>query len=232
MVYSDTYGRHWPAGAYNLIMNSIRVALVDDHHVVRRGVRAFLESFADIAVVGEAASAEEAFEKLEAWQADVVLMDLLLPGGMDGISATQRLHALGEKPRVVALTAYMDDARVTAALRAGAIGYVRKDALPEVLLEAVRAAGRGQLFLDPSAAEAASNGSGAGNELTPREREVLLLMARRMSNHQIADALTVGDETVKSHVTAVLGKLGLNQRGQVALWALKHGWVGLEELVE
>ena len=121
---------------------------------------------------------------------------------------------------------------MTAALRAGAIGYVRKDALPEVLLEAVRAAGRGQLFLDPSAAEVVSNGSRAGEELTPREREVLLLVARGMSNHQIADALTVGDETVKSHVTAVLGKLGLNQRGQVALWALKHGWVRLEELVE
>lgn len=213
-------------------MDTIRVALVDDHHVVRRGVRAYLESFADIAVVGEAASAEEAFEKLEEWQADVVLMDLLLPGGMDGISATQRLHELGEKPRVVALTAYMDDARVTAALRAGAIGYVRKDALPEVLLEAVRAAGRGQLFLDSAAADVVANGGGAGEVLTPREREVLLLVARGMSNRQIADALTVGDETVKSHVTAVLGKLGVNQRGQVALWALKHGWVGLDELVE
>lgn len=210
----------------------IRVALVDDHHVVRRGVRSFLESFGDIVVVGEASSAEEALERVNEWRADVVLMDLLLPGGMDGISATQRLHELSEKPRVVALTAYVDDARVTAALRAGAIGYVRKDALPEVLLEAVRAAGRGQMFLDPSAAGAVANGNGVGNELTPREREVLLLVARGMSNHRIAETLTVGDETVKSHVTAILGKLGLAQRGQVALWALKHGWVGLEELVE
>ncbi len=210
----------------------IRVALVDDHHVVRRGVRAFLESFTDITVVGEASSAEEALERVEEWRADVVLMDLLLPGGMDGISATQRLRERGEKPRVVALTAYIDDARVTAALRAGAIGYVRKDALPEVLLEAVRAASRGQMFLDPSAADAVASRNGVGNELTPREREVLLWVARGLSNHQIADALTVGDETVKSHVTAILGKLGLTQRGQVALWALKHGWVGLEELVE
>jgi DNA-binding NarL/FixJ family response regulator len=96
----------------------------------------------------------------------------------------------------------------------------------------VRAAGRGQLFLDPSAAAALSSGGSAGEDLTPREREVLLLVARGMSNRQIAAALTVGEETVKSHVAGVLGKLGLSQRGQVAVWALKRGWVGLDELAE
>ena len=151
---------------------------------------------------------------------------------MDGITATHKVRSRPNAPRVVALTAYMDDARLTGALRAGAIGYVRKDALPEVLLEAVRAAGRGQLFLDPSAAASLSAADGAGEALTPREREVLLLVARGLSNRQIAATLTVGEETVKSHVTGILGKLGLSQRGQVAMWALKRGWVGLEEMVD
>ena len=119
-----------------------RVVLVDDHKVVRKGIRAFIESFSDISVVGEANSGEQALEYIETWLPDVVVMDLLMPGGMDGITATEKLRKLSPHTQVVVLTAHTDEARVVAALRAGAIGYVRKDSDPELLLSAVRAAAR------------------------------------------------------------------------------------------
>jgi NarL family two-component system response regulator LiaR len=128
----------------------IRLVLVDDHRVVRRGLCSYLEAFPDIIIVGEASSGEQALEQIESWLPDVVIMDLLMPGGIDGIETTRRIRTITPHTQVVVLTAYTDDARVVGALRAGAIGYVRKDAEPEILLAAVRAAARGQSMLDPA----------------------------------------------------------------------------------
>ncbi|HET8841724.1 MAG TPA: response regulator transcription factor, partial [Ktedonobacteraceae bacterium] len=129
---------------------NIRVVLVDDHHVVRRGLRTYLESFPDLFIAGEASSGEEALRRMQSWMPDVVVMDLLMPGGMDGVEAIRHLCEAMPRIRIIALTSYSDDARVIAVLRAGAIGYVRKDAAPEVLLTAIRSAAQGQSMLDPS----------------------------------------------------------------------------------
>jgi len=131
-------------------MSQIRVVLVDDHRVVSRGVRSYLESFPDIAIVGVAANGEELLKKFDEWLPEVVVMDLLMPGGMDGVEATKRVRALSPRMQVVALTASVDEARLIGALRAGAIGYVRKDSEPEALLAAVRAAARGHSVIDPA----------------------------------------------------------------------------------
>ncbi len=202
----------------------VRLALVDDHAVVRRGMSAYFEAFADIEVVGEAASAEEALGRLAAWQADVVLMDLLLPGGMDGLEATRCLRSLPNPPQVVVLTAYADAARAQAARRAGAIGYVRKDAQPEVLLAAVRAAGRGEPYLDPQTAHALQDAD-ADEALSAREQEVLEWMARGRTNREIADALVISEQTVKSHVGSILSKLGMENRTQAVAVARRRGWL-------
>ena len=215
-------------------MNHIRLALVDDHRVVRRGLRSFLEAFPDITVVGEASSGEAALEEIEAWLPDVVIMDLLLPGGMDGIEATRRIRSITPHTQVVVLTAYTDEARVVAALRAGAIGYVRKDAKPEVLLAAVRAAARGQSMLDPAIAGTVLQELVASaqvqEDLTERELEVLRLLAHGRTNRQIADELIVGAETVKTHVGNILAKLHLAHRTQAVVQALKQGLISLDEI--
>ena len=124
-------------------MTKIRVVLVDDHHIVRRGLRSFLESFSDIEIIGEAANGEAAIAAIESWLPDVVVIDLLMPGGIDGIETTRHLRMRSPHSQVVVLTAFTDDVRIIAALREGAIGYVRKDAAPETLLAAVRGAARG-----------------------------------------------------------------------------------------
>lgn len=211
-------------------MAEIRVVLVDDHNVVRQGLRSYLESFNDMRIVGEAASAEALFTSLAAWQPDVVVMDLLLPGGMDGIAATQQVRALAPETQVVALTAYTDDARVVAALRAGAIGYVRKDADPEILLTAVRAAAKGQSLLDPAAAAAIVQDITQENKLTEREMDVLRELVNGRTNKEIAAALSISEETVKTHVGNILAKLQLTHRQQVIVYALKAGLISLEEL--
>lgn len=212
----------------------VRVALVDDHRVVRRGLRTYLESFAGLEVVGEASSGEEAVAAVEGWLPDVVVMDLLMPGGMDGIEAIRRVRALSPHTQVVALTSATDDARVVAALRAGAIGYVRKDADPEVLLAAIRAAARGQSLLDPAVAgvvlQELARPSPAGSDLTERERDVLRQLALGRTNREIAEELCVSAETVKTHVGNILTKLHLAHRTQAAIYALKRGVVSLDEL--
>jgi NarL family two-component system response regulator LiaR len=213
--------------------SKIRVALIDDHRVVRQGLRKFLESFADITVIGLASSGEEALGKIGEWLPDVAVVDLLMPGGIDGLETTRRLRATSPHTQVVVLTAYSDDARVVAALRAGAIGYVRKEAEPELLLEAVRAAARGQSFLDPSVAAAVLHDlvrSRGRNELTEREHDVLRQLALGRTNRQIADALVISEETVKTHVGNILTKLHLEHRSQVALYALKRGLLSLDEI--
>ena len=221
----------------------VRVALVDDHRVVRRGLRTFLESFPDIVIVGEASSGEEALQHIEAWLPDVVVMDVLMPGGIDGIETTRRVRLLTPHTQVVALTSSTDDTLVVAALRAGAIGYVRKDADPETLLNSVRAAARGQSLLDPSVAQAVLQELLQGLRslhglpsdktdmaLTEREQEVLHQIALGRTNREIADALVISGETVKTHVGNILTKLQLAHRTQAVIYALKRGLITLDEI--
>lgn len=211
---------------------SIRVVLIDDHHVVRRGLRSYLESFSDIAVIGEASSGEEALAQMENWLPDVAVMDLLMPGGMDGIETTRRIREMTPHTQVVVLTAQTDEARIVAALRAGAIGYLRKDTQPEMLLAAVYAAARGQSVLDPSVAGSVLQElrTGGKDDLTAREMEVLRLLASGRSNHEIAEALTVSDETIKTHVGNILTKLHVAHRAQAMIYALKRGVISLDEI--
>jgi NarL family two-component system response regulator LiaR len=215
-------------------MSRIRIALVDDHRVVQTGLRSYLESFPDLEVIGAAANGEEALRRLEGWLPDVVVMDLHMPGGIDGIEATRRVRALSPHTQVVVLTAHTDEARVVAALRAGAIGYVRKDSEPEVLIAAVRGAARGQSVLDPAVAGSVlqdlMRGGPLAEELSEREREVLAQLAHGRTNREIAQALHVGEETVKTHVGNILSKLQLNHRTQAVIYALKQGLVSLEDV--
>jgi len=215
-------------------MEPIRLVLVDDHRVVRRGLRSYLEAFADLSVVGEASSGEQVLEKVERWLPDVVIMDLLMPGGLDGIETTRRVRAISPHTQVVVLTAHTDDARLVAALRAGAIGYVRKDADPEILLAAVRAAARGQSLLDPTLAgsvlQELVSDTGVKHDLTEREMEVLRLLAHGRTNREIAGELVVSEETVKTHVGNILTKLHQAHRTQAVIHALKQGLISLAEI--
>ena len=211
-------------------MNVISIALADDHQVVTHSLKAYLESFADLKVVGIAASGEELLARIREWQPDVVLQDLLMPGGIDGIETTRRIVALHPRVRVVALTASMDEARMLGVLRAGAAGYLRKDAAPETLLAAVRAVARGKTYIDPAIGRQLLEAQMAGDVLTGRETEVLRHLALGLSNREIASSLAVGEETVKTHVTHVLSKLGVENRAQAIVQALKRGLVSLDEL--
>ena len=211
-------------------MNAIAVALVDDHRVVTRSLKAYLESFPDLRVVGIASSGEEALEHLREWKPQVVLQDLLLPGGMDGIETTRRILERAPAVKVVALTASVDEARMMGVLRAGAAGYVRKDAEPEILLAAVRAVARGKTYIDPSVGRQILQAASPRDDLTPREMEVLRHLALGRSNKEIANALEIGDETVKTHVGNLLAKLQVENRAQALVQALKRGLVSLEEL--
>ncbi len=212
----------------------IRVMLVDDHRVVQSGLRSYLSAFEDMEVVGAASSGEEALEKLEGWLPDVVVMDLRMPGGMDGIEATRRVRALSPHTQVVVLTADPDDARVVAALRAGAIGYIRKDSDPEFFLAAVRAAARGQSVLDPGVAgsvlQELARGGPLVEELSEREKDVLRQLAHGRTNREIGQALHVSEETVKTHVGNILSKLQLSHRTQAVIYAIKQGLVSVEDI--
>jgi two-component system, NarL family, response regulator LiaR len=210
-------------------MSPITIALVDDHRVVTRSLKAYLESFPDLRVVGVAASGEELLDHLDRWQPDVVLQDLLLPGGIDGVETTRRVVERGSRARVIALTASLDEARMMGVLRAGAAGYVRKDADPEVLLAAVRAVAAGKTYIDPSIARGMLQ-SGAADDLTPREVDVLRHLALGRANKEIGAILGIGEETVKTHVAHLLAKLQVENRSQAIVQALKRGLVSLEEL--
>ena len=212
----------------------IGVVLVDDHRVVRQGLRVYLESFPDITVVGEASSGEEIVRRVEEWLPDVVVMDLLMPGGIDGVEAIRQVRRLTPHTQIIALTSFSDDARVIAVLRAGAIGYVRKDAEPEMLLAAVRAAAHGQSLLDPTIAQTVLNELARGEKgeaaLSEREQEVLRQLALGCSNREIAENLVVSPETVKTHVGNILAKLHLAHRTQVMIYALKRGIISLDDI--
>ena len=208
----------------------ISVALIDDHRVVSRGVKTYLESFGDIQVCGIAVSGEEALENLHVWKPQVILVDLMMPGGMDGVETTRRIKDRFPHARVIALTASTDEARMMAVLRAGAVGYVRKDAEPEVLLSAVRIVASGRTYIDPAVAAMALRASAPESDLSPRETDVLRQLTFGRTNKEIADALGITEETVKTHVGRLLGKLHLENRTQAVIYALKQGVVAMEEL--
>ena len=211
-------------------MKAIAIALVDDHRVVARSLQAYLESFSDLRIAGIAASGEELLAHLDEWQPDVVLQDLLMPGGLDGIETTRRALLRRPEVRVIALTASIDEARMMGVLRAGAVGYVRKDAEPETLLAAVRAVARGKTYIDPSIGRQMLAGAVPADDLTPRETDVLRHLALGRSNKEIARALAIGDETVKTHVANLLSKLQVENRAQAIVLSLKRGLVSLEDL--
>ncbi|MQY16439.1 Transcriptional regulatory protein LiaR [Streptomyces sp. RB5] len=206
----------------------IRVLLVDDHQVVRRGLRTFLEVQDDIEVVGEAADGDEGVTRTEELRPDVVLMDIKMPG-TDGIEALRRLGAAGNPARVLIVTSFTEQRTVVPALRAGAAGYVYKDVDPEALARAIRSVHAGHVLLQPEVAcallsqEEPAPGHGRGGSLTDREREVLGLIADGRSNREIARALVLSEKTVKTHVSNILMKLDLADRTQAALWAVRHG---------
>jgi NarL family two-component system response regulator LiaR len=208
----------------------IRVLIADDHAVVRQGLRTFLDLQADIDVVGEAADGEEAVAAAREHAPDVILLDLAMPV-LDGIGALRLLRDAAPASRVIVLTSFGEDERLFTALRAGATGYLLKDVEPAELVRAIRTAHAGQSSLSPAVAarvieELASGGQrGAVDELTPRELEVLCLIARGRSNKRIALELGVAEKTVKTHVSHVLAKLGLSDRTQAALFAVREGIV-------
>jgi NarL family two-component system response regulator LiaR len=210
----------------------ITVLLVDDHELVRRGVRAFLETQPGITVVAEAGGGEEAVRLAAEHAPDVALMDLIMPG-MDGVEATRRLTAQSPRTNVIMLTSYHDDEHVFPAIRAGALSYVLKEVGPEQLADAVRKAAAGEAVLHPRVAArvvrelhgARRDEPNVFHELSDRELEVLKLIAEGMNNAEIAGRLYVSEKTVKSHVSNILSKLHLVDRTQAAVYAWRQGVV-------
>ncbi|GAA3057363.1 response regulator transcription factor [Kitasatospora albolonga] len=205
----------------------IRVLLVDDHQVVRRGLRTFLEVQDDIEVVGEAADGAEGVERILALAPDVVLMDLKMPT-VDGIEALKLLREGGSEAKVLIVTSFTEQRTMVPALRAGACGYVYKDVDPEALAGAIRSVHAGHVLLQPELATALLSDDtprapqGRGGSLTDREREVLSHIADGRSNREIARALHLSEKTVKTHVSNILMKLDLADRTQAALWAVRN----------
>jgi NarL family two-component system response regulator LiaR len=213
---------------------TIRVLITDDHKVVRRGLRGFLELDPALEVVGEASTGEEAVELTRRLEPDVVLMDLLMPV-MDGIEATRVIRRELPEVEVVALTSVLEDASVTGAVRAGAIGYLLKTTDADELCEAIKSAAAGKVQLAPEAAAHLMREVRAPENpevLTERETEVLKLIARGKANKQIARELFIDEATVKSHVHRILSKLSVKSRTQAALHAVRVGLVSADELGE
>jgi NarL family two-component system response regulator LiaR len=208
----------------------IRVLIADDHAVVRQGLRTFLELQDEIEVVGEAADGEAAVAETERLKPDVALMDLVMPR-LGGEEAIRRIAEVSPATRVVVLTSFVEDDKLFPAVRAGAAGYLLKDVQPRELVGAIRAADAGETILHPTVAarlveEVAGRPDPAPRSpLTERELEVLALIARGMANKLIARELGVAERTVKTHVSNVLGKLGVSDRTQAALWAVREGLV-------
>ena len=204
--------------------NGIRVMVVDDHAVVRSGLKTFLSVIPDLQLVGEAAGGEEAVVRCGLLSPDVVLMDLMMPG-MDGVAATRNIREKFPHVKVLALTSFEEDKLVQDALRAGAIGYLMKTVTARELASAIRAAHEGKMTLSPEAAQAlvrASEQSRETNNLTDREREVLKLMVDGMDNAEIAEALVVSLSTVKYHISNILLKLGVENRVAAVTAAIHH----------
>lgn len=213
-------------------MAAIRVLVVDDHAVVRQGLRTFLELQDDIEVVGDAPDGRAALDSVAEHDPDVVLMDLVLPR-VDGVEAIRRIIAERPGTRVIALTSFLDDDKLFPAVRAGAAGYLLKDVEPQELVRAIRTVHAGEALLHPAVAarlmeEVAGGDEDASEPLTPREREVVGLIAGGLSNKRIAAELGISEKTVKAHVSNALGKLGLSDRTQLAMHAVRQGWVQVE----
>jgi DNA-binding NarL/FixJ family response regulator len=203
----------------------IEVLVVDDHPMVRQGLRTFLDLQGDITVVGEAGDAAAAVDAAVALDPDVVLLDLRMPGG-DGVAVLHDLRARQVRARVLIVTSFTEPDAVLPAVRAGAAGYVYKDVEPSSLAAAIRAVHAGHVLLHPDVAAlllAGEQRRPAGAELTPRERQILVELARGRSNREIARALGLAEKTVKTHVSAVLTKLGVQDRTQAALFAVRTG---------
>jgi NarL family two-component system response regulator LiaR len=213
----------------------ITILIVDDHAVVRQGVRGFLETQPDLSVVGEAASGEEAVRLAAQYVPDIVLMDLVMPG-LDGVEATRRVKRSSPRTQVVVLTSYHEDEHIFPAIRAGALSYVLKDISPRELGEVVRKAARGEAVLNPRvAARVIQEIQGLRQadpnpftELSDRELEVLRLIAAGLSNAEIAVRLVISEKTVKGHVSNILGKLHLADRTQAAVFAWREGIIRRE----
>lgn len=212
---------------------SIRLLLADDHAMVRKGLQVFLSTQPDMELVGEAASGQEVLEKTAALQPDIILMDLNMPI-LTGMEATKQLKLTHPDVKVIVLTSFSDQDHVLPAIRAGARGYLLKDVEPEELVRAIRRVHQGQVELHPEVAGQLMNhvadpeGADVSNsdkllELTRREKDVLKLIASGRSNKEIGEALFITEKTVKTHVSHLLDKLGLTDRTQAAIYAVKHG---------
>ena len=212
--------------------DKIGVLIVDDHAVVRRGLRSFLELQEDVEIVGEAVDGEEAIAHVERLLPDIVLMDLVMPE-MDGIEAIRQIRKLSPSTKVIALTSFVDDEKVFGSVKAGASGYLLKDVQPHELGEAIRTVYRGEALLHPTVASklmqefAQPDHPGTAELLTPREMEVLRLIAQAKSNREIAEELVLAEKTVKTHVSNILQKLHLADRTQAAVYAIREGMVDI-----
>jgi NarL family two-component system response regulator LiaR len=208
----------------------IKVLVVDDHQVVRQGLRTFLDLQADISVIGEAENGKQALELVRKLEPDIVLMDLVMPH-MDGITATQQVRALGLSTKVIALTSFSEDDKVFPAIQAGAASYLLKDVSPDDLVEAIRAVHHGEARLHPDITrklmEQVSKNQDSSQEssvarLTNREQEVICLVALGRSNRELAKELFISEKTVKTHISNILSKLNLEHRTQLAIYAIKN----------
>ena len=217
---------------HSRVTESIRLVIADDHVLVRQGIRAFLETYADLVIVGEAEDAAGAVRICAEHKPQVALVDLVMPGG--GIAAVRDIRAASPNTQVVLLTSFEDAQQILAAVQAGALSCLLKDVDADALADAVRKAARGEAVLHPRVAghlmQALRRGAAPGTEvlesLSQREREVLALMAEGMSNQLIAERLGISDKTVKTHVSNVLSKLGVADRTQAAVYAWKSGLKG------
>lgn len=210
----------------------VRVLIADDHSVVRQGLRMFLGLDPELEIVGEASDGAEAISMARALTPDVVVMDLLMPG-TDGITATERIRAQTPETEVLALTSVLEDSSVVAAVQAGAIGYLLKDTQADQLCRAIKAAALGQVQLAPEAAARLVRevrGPDSPEKLTGRETDVLRALAGGLTNREIGRALRIGERTVKTHVSHLLAKLGLQSRTQAALYAVRIGLVSESEI--
>ena len=213
----------------------IRIFIADDHPIVRRGIKNLLETETDFQLVGEAASGSEAIDAIKELQPDIVLMDLVMPG-MDGIEATRQIKASQNNIQILVLTSFTTDDKVFPAIKAGALGYLIKDTAPDDLLRAIRQVHRGQPTLHPMIAQrllaeisSPPQQSPAQEPLTAREVDVLRLIARGLTNQEIAEDLVISVATVYTHVSNILAKLHLASRTQAALYALKEGIASLND---
>ncbi len=216
--------------------SSIRVLLVDDHAILRKGIRALLSTEPDIEVVGEAGDGQEALTQAEALRPDVILMDLVMPN-LDGIEATRQVVARQPGARVLVLTSFVADDKVFPAIKAGALGYILKDTGPDELVRAIRQVHRGEPTLEPEIARKLlfelahpPKQPPTQHPLTGRELDVLRLIAQGKGNREIAEELVLSETTVRTHVSNILGKLHLASRTQAALYALKEGLASLDDV--